>query len=235
VGQRTMRTGPGRPPETTPTRSGQAVGVLVADPQTVVVEGLRSLLGGHRSLRFVGAARTGAEAVRLAEVLQPDVAVVELHFPGRPSGVQLVQGLLSSCPRLGVVVFSDAAAQALVPRLLAAGASAFVPKDTPPEVLAHAILTVAAGGAAVLTPSASALSGPFRLLSASGLPPGEPQLTARERQYLQLLAEGLTDAQIARRLHTARATVRSQLGRLYRKLGARNRAQALARALVLGL
>lgn len=216
--------------------TAQAVRVLVADPDTVIHEGLRTVLRKAPDLRLQATARTGSEAVRLAQLLQPQVALTEGRFHQQPSGVRLVQELLRACPQLNVVVFSDASSQSAATRLLAAGARGFLCKDVPAELVVHALRTAASGGSFVWLTSGAALFEGLRCLGRSGpLDSPVPQLTPRERQYLQLIVEGLTDAQIAHSLRLATPTVKAQLRRLYVKLGARNRAQAVARALVLGL
>lgn len=209
----------------------------MAEPQSVVYEGLRGLLARAADLRLAGRAKTGAEAVRLAELLQPQVAVVEPRFPERPSGVQLVQALLRAWPSLGVVVFTEADAAGLAPQILACGAAGFVLKDSPPEVLLHAIRVAASGNGLVVAGRAPTLTfhHAFRALAAGALGREIPMLSSREREYLRLVAQGLTDAQIASRLHVTQSTVRAQLGRLYRKLGAKNRTHAVAQAVVLGV
>ncbi len=150
-------------------------------------------------------------------------------------GTEPVRALREACPGLAVVVFSDRPMEAHLLRLLAAGAHGFVCKQVTPELLVHAILTAASGGAFVVTASAQPLHKPLELLSAVDKAEEKPvELSEQEWVLLGLVAQGLTDAQIARRLRVATATVRSQLGRLYRKLRARNRAQALARAVLSG-
>jgi DNA-binding NarL/FixJ family response regulator len=147
-----------------------------------------------------------------------------------------VQELLWACPGVGVVVFSDSSAQAAAPCLLAAGARGLVPKEVAPEVLVHAVRVVAAGGWFVQGPAGATLFEGLRCLARSGPLDGPvPKLTPREREYLQLMVSGLTDSEIARSLHLATPTVKRQLRKLYQQLGARNRAQAVARAVVLGL
>lgn len=214
-----------------------AAEVVVAEPQSVVYEGLRGLLSRAGDLRLRGWARTGLEAVRLVELVRPRVAVVEPRFPDPPNGVQLVQALRRALPSLGVVVFTEADAAPLAPQMLASGAVGFVLKDSPPEVLLHAVrVAISADGLVVAGRAPSlTLHHVFRALAAGTLDHQVPVLSSREREYLRLVAQGLTDAQIARRLHVARSTVRVQLGRLYRKLRVRNRTQAVAQAVVLGV
>lgn len=213
------------------------VRVLLADPEAVVREGLRVVLRRTRDLRLEASAHTGFEAVRLAQLVKPDVAVVEVGFRSSPSGVRLVEELVRCVPGLGVLAFSDSSTESLVPRLLAAGARGYVPKDAGPDVLVHAIRAVASGGWFVQSGPGSPLFEGLRWLGISGPLDGArpPHLGARDREYLRLLVRGLTDAEIARTLHLAKPTVKAQMRKLYRTLGARNRAQAVARAVVLGL
>lgn len=216
---------------------GGGVGVLVVEPHSVVFEGLRSLLARAGDLRLEGRAKSGAEAVRLVELLQPQVAVVEPRFPDRPTGVHLVQALLRARPSLGIVVFTEADAAGLASRILACGAVGFVLKDSPPEVLLYAIRVAASGSGLVVAGRAATLTlhQAFRALAVDCLDREVPTVSSRDREYLRLVAQGLTDAEIASRLHVAQSTVRAQLGRLYRKLGARNRTHAVAQAVVWGV
>ena len=202
----------------------------------MVLEGLRVALGRTGDLRLEATARTGSEAVRLAEVLKPELALVDVRCSTQPNGVTLVRELLRAHSSLGVVIFSDSSADGLVPRLLAAGARGFVPKEAGLDVLTQALRVVASGGWSLQGgPGATLLQG-LRCLAHSGpLEADAPSLGEREREYLRMMVEGLTDAQMARRLNLATATVKTQLRRLYHQLGARNRAQALARAVVLGV
>ena len=213
-----------------------SVRLVAADPERVVHEGLRAVLRRAKDLRLEATAYSGAEAVHLVRLLKPHVALVEVSFPSPPTGVKLVEELYGAHPGLGILVFSDRSAEGLLARLLAAGARGFVPKQATAEPLVHAIRTVASGGWYVEAGPKSTLFETLRCLAGSGPLDGPvPKLTARQQQYLRLLVEGLTDAQIARALRLATPTVKAQLRVLYRDLGARNRAHAVARAVLLGL
>jgi two-component system response regulator DevR len=212
------------------------VRLVAADPERVVHEGLRAVLRRTQGLRLEATAYSGAEAVHLVRLLRPHVAVVEVSFPSPPGGVKLVEELCRAHPGVGILVFSAPSAEGLLVRLLAAGARGFVPKEARAEILVHAIRTVASGGWYVEAGPKSTLFETLRSLARSGpLDAPVPNLTARQREFLRLLVEGLTDAQIARALHLATPTVKAQLRVLYRHLGARNRAHAVARAVLWGL
>lgn len=233
------RAKPGRPGSRTARSPAgpQAVEILVVEPRPVVYEGLRWLLARAGGFRVLGHARTGAEAVYLAELLRPHVAVVEPRLPEAPNGVQLLQALQRAHSSLNVVVFTADEAAGMDTRMLACGAAGFLLKDSPPEVLLHAVRAAASGQGVVIVGRSSSLTLP-RVLRAPATGPLDcagPTLSSREREYLRLLACGLTDVQIASRLRVARSTTRAQLARLYRKLGARSRAHAVARAVVLGV
>lgn len=218
------------------TRAASPARVLAADPEDVVLEGLKAVLRRAGDLRLEATARTRSEAVHLVQVLKPEVALVDVRFTGQPNGVTLVRELLRAHSALGVVVFSDSSADGQLPRLVAAGARGYVPKDAGLDVLTHALRVVASGGWSLQGGPDAALLQALRCLARSGsLEVDAPSLGDREREYLRMMVEGLTDAQMARRLNLATPTVKAQLRRLYQQLGARNRAQALARAVVLGV
>ncbi len=235
-GKRRPSKGRGSSPPRVELGAASSVRLVAADPERVVHEGLRAVLRRTKNLRLEATAYSGAEAVHLVRLLKPHVALVEVSFPSPPNGVKLVEELNRAYPGVGVVVFSGGPAERLLARLLAAGARGFVPKEAKAEPLVHAIRTVASGGWYVEASPKSSLFETLRCLARSGPLDGPmPKLTVRQREYLRLLVEGLTDAQIARALHLATPTVKAQLRILYRDLGARNRAHAVARAVLLGL
>jgi DNA-binding NarL/FixJ family response regulator len=191
--------------------------LLVVDDHDVVHWGLRALLGAEPWIERCLAAHDGAEALALAERYEPHVALIDL-FMRSESGAEI-------CGRVRVVspvtraLFISGAGRISEAAARAAGASGFISKDAAAEEVARAIRTVAAGGS---------VFGPER----TELPAG---LTAREREILVLIATGATNAEIASRLFLSRHTVKDHISALYRKLGVRNRAQAVQRSQRIGL
>jgi DNA-binding NarL/FixJ family response regulator len=199
------------------------IGVLVVDDHAVVRAGIIAMLEPHDDLTVVGEAADGAEAVRRAAELAPDVVLMDLRLPGTDGATATALiNALSPPPRVLVLTTYDSDADIL--RAMAAGASGYLLKDTPRDALLAAI-RAAAHGEAVLTPSVAAT-----LSRQHGGPRQEP-LSARERQVLTLVAAGATNRHIADRLHVAEATVKTYLGRIFSKLDVDDRTAAVTTAL----
>ncbi|MFB9184947.1 response regulator [Dactylosporangium sucinum] len=201
--------------------------VLIVDDHQLIRYGLRHVFERDAQFRVVGEAATAAEAVRQAGALQPDVIVMDLRLPDG-SGLDATRALRRVSATTAIVVLSMYAGDDQLFGALEAGASAFVSKADPADVV------VAAARHAASAPSAFTAANLAEAMRRRLAPEG-PQLSPRERQVLHMLAEGLSVAGIAARLGTAESTAKTHIGRLYDKLGAANRAQALMTALRLGL
>ncbi|SNX66346.1 LuxR family two component transcriptional regulator [Streptomyces sp. TLI_55] len=205
--------------------------ILIVDDHTVVRAGLRALLEGEPGFDVVGESGDGLEAVRLVKRLGPDVVLMDLRLtePGAAGdgidGIEATRRILAADARVRVVVLTSYGSQADVLRAVEAGARGYVLKAGPPEELFRAVRAAAAGGLA-LAPEAAA--------SALGRAP-EPPLSEREIEVVRLLAQGHSNRVIAGALFLAEATVKTHLVRIYRKLGAENRAAAVSEAVRLGL
>jgi DNA-binding NarL/FixJ family response regulator len=200
--------------------------VLLADDHPVVREGLRGMLAAEPDIEVVGEAASGPEAVTLAARLRPDVILMDLRMPDG-DGVQAIRQL----PGVTVVVLTTYDSDADILRAVEAGAAGYLLKDTPRAVLADRV-RAAARGETVLAPAvAGRLMGRMR---------GEPaasraeQLSTRETEVLALVARGLTNAQIARRLYLSEATVKTHLLRACTKLGVSGRTAAVTKAIETG-
>jgi DNA-binding NarL/FixJ family response regulator len=191
--------------------------VLVVDDHDVVHWGLRTLLSSQRWVERCLTARTGAEAVLLARRWEPDVALVDLFLEGE-SGADVCEQLRAASPRTRVL-FLSGAGRLSAAAARTAGASGFISKDRRARELAAAIRAV--GGGATLFGAAE--ERPTAVLS------------EREQEVLDLVAAGRTNREIAAGLHLSPHTVKEHTSALYRKLGARNRAEAVRRAQRLGL
>jgi two-component system response regulator DesR len=191
--------------------------VLVVDDHEVVHWGFRTMLGEQPWVERCLSARTGAEAVALAERYEPDVALVDL-FMGDESGADICERLRARSPRTRVLLISGAGR--IMPNAAkAAGAAGFVSKDWPAADIAAAVRMVGLG-MSVFRPHES---------------PSGPALTDREREVLDLIARGSTNREIAGALFLSPHTVKEHTSSLYRKLRARNRAEAVQKAQRLGL
>lgn len=203
--------------------------VLLADDEELVRTGLRMILDAEPDITVVGDAVDGADAVARAEELAPDVVLIDIRMP-RLDGLEATRriGAMEAGPK--VVILTTFDLDEHVYAALAAGASGFLLKDAPASQLVHAI-KVATAGDALLAPSVTR-----RLIArfADSQPPPRPQLpvdlTAREIEVLGLMAEGLSNAEIAGRLIVGDATVKTHVARVLAKLGVRDRVQAVVLA-----
>lgn len=206
--------------------------VLLADDQRVVREGLAMLLGLLPGIEVVGAAADGEEAVAMATSRAPDVILMDLRMP-RVDGVEATRRIAESRPQARVIALTTYADEPTVLSALRAGARGYLTKDAGADEIAAAINAVARGEAA-LDPAVQAhvLAGLAEHADDPALPDG---LTPREAEVLTLIAEGLTNTQIADRLVVSQATVKSHVNRVFAKAAVRDRAQAVAYAYRNGL
>lgn len=201
--------------------------VLLVDDHDLIRRGLRQAFERDRQFDVVGEAATATEAIRQAGALQPDVVIMDLRLPDG-SGLEVTRLLRKASSTMGIVVLTMYAGDDQLFGALEAGASAFVPKTAPAdEVVAAARHAASAPNAFAAADLAEAMK---RRLSPSG-----PQLSPRENQVLKLLADGMSVAGIAKQLFVSESTTKTHISKLYEKLGAANRAQALMTALRLGL
>ena len=191
--------------------------VLVVDDHDVVHWGFRVLLAEQPWVERCAAAHTSGEALDLAERLRPDVALVDL-FLGGESGAELCQAIRRVSPDTRVLLISGAGRMAPA-AARAAGASGFISKESDAREVVAAVRAVATG----------------RTMFAPKTDQPEPMLTEREREVLELIAAGSTNREIAERLYLSPYTVKEHTSALYRKLHARNRAEAVLRAQRIGL
>ena len=196
---------------------------LVVDDHTVVTQGLDLLLGDMDDLELVGTVHTGEEALDAVERLKPEVVLMDVRLPGI-DGVSAVKRIQASTPSVQFVMFSAYGDKRLLSDAIAAGARGYVMKGSPPADLLRAIRTVA-GGKAFVDPSLSPA-----LLMNDGTPTEQP-LSEREREILQLLAEGFHTEEVARRIGLSVETVKSDTKRVIAKLQADTRTHAVAIAL----
>jgi DNA-binding NarL/FixJ family response regulator len=200
--------------------------VLLVDDHDLIRQGLKRAFERHDDFTVVGEAGNCAEAIDLAESLKPHVAVVDVRLPDG-SGFDVARKIRASLPQAGIVVLTMYAGDEQLFAALEAGASAFVAKDAPAEDVIAAARHAAASPTAF---TAANLADAMR----RRMTPSGPQLSPREKEVLQLLADGLAVAQIAKTLYISESTAKTHISKLYDKLGAGNRAQALMTAMRLG-
>ncbi|MDX3243250.1 MULTISPECIES: response regulator transcription factor [Streptomyces] len=210
--------------------------VVVADDQTVVREGIVMLLGLLPGVEVVGAAGDGDEAVRLVAELAPDVVLMDLRMP-RCDGVEATRRIRSEHPGTQVVVLTTYADDDSLFPALKAGARGYLTKDAGGDEIVRAVHSVLSGDAG-LSPSVQRRL--LERLSAPEPEPAEPAavpdgLTTREAEVLVLIAEGLSNQEIARRLSVSTATVKTHINNMFTKTGIKGRAQAVRYAYRMGL
>ena len=208
------------------------VRVLLADDQALVRGGFRLILEAREDVEVVGEAEDGAEAVELTQTLQPDVVLMDVRMPNL-NGVEATRRIVESGSAARIIILTTYDLDEYVYEALRAGASAFLLKDVQPAQLVEAVRVVAAGDA-LLAPSVTR-----RLLDrfAGSLPVGDDKpppalesLTGRELEILTLLANGLSNAELAERLVLSETTIKSHVSSILRKLQVRDRVQAVVLA-----
>lgn len=201
--------------------------VLLVDDHELIREGLRRALEREADVEVVAEAASVAEGIAMGRKDAPTVAIVDLRLPDG-NGLEVVRALRAQSADMGIVVLTMYAGDNQLFDALDAGASAFVPKSAPAEEI------VAAARHAASSPHSFTSADLADAMKRRTSPQG-PQLSPREREVLQLLADGMGVSQISRQLFISDSTTKTHISKLYDKLGAGNRAQALMTALRLGL
>ena len=209
------------------------VRVLLADDQALVRGGFRMILDSRPDLSVVGEAADGAEAVALTAELAPDVVLMEIRMPVM-DGLEATRRIVSSGGTTRIVVLTTYDADDSVFAALRAGASGFLLKDAAPADLVEAVRVVAAGDA-LLAPSVTRRLLDRMVAPGVGQPAELRDLTDREREVLRLVAGALSNAEIAGRLSLSETTVKTHVSAVLRKLGLRDRVQAVVLAYEVGL
>jgi DNA-binding NarL/FixJ family response regulator len=212
-----------------------SIRVLIADDQSLVRAGFRLVLENHPDLEVVGEAANGNQAVHSAGRLAPDVVLMDIRMP-ELDGIAATREITARHPTR-VLVLTTYDLDEYVYDALQAGASGFLLKDTPPAQLADGIRAVA-GGEALLAPTVTRrLISEFTRLKPTASPPAQllGGLTPRETEVLKLIAEGLSNPEIAGRLVVTEETVKTHVSRVLNKLGLRDRTQAVVVAYETGL
>lgn len=198
--------------------------LLLVDDHPFVREGVRAYLSGHAELQIVGEAADGAAAVALARQLRPDVVLMDVNMP-RVGGLKATELLRRSVPQVRVLMLTVHSQLEYVLQMIRSGAHGYVAKDAPPEELVRAIITIAGGGTHFSDESALAFVRDSLAAPGCMVVSMPERLARREREVLVLLADGLTNKEMAARLGVSVRTIETYRERLKEKLGLRTVAE----------
>jgi DNA-binding NarL/FixJ family response regulator len=207
--------------DTDGTTERREIACLIVDDHEVVREGLRLSLSRAPHIRIVGEASDGESAIALAERRRPDVVIMDIRMPGM-DGLEATKELSRKAPEIAVLVFTAYSERSLLGRGLESGAKGYILKEAPHGTLLRAIEKVA-NGEGYIDPALMPAFLPGR--------DRDEMLTAREREILQLLADGMSNADVAAKLFISQETVKSHVRHILTKLEADTRTQAVAIAL----
>ncbi len=211
-----------------------SIRILIADDQTITRSGLQTMLATQENMQVIGEARNGQEVVALAESLQPDVVLMDMRMPGI-NGIEATRRIHRTSPHIRILVLTVFDDDTLVFPVIRAGASGYLLKNTEQDELLRAIRTVANGGA-IFSPGIAQ-----KVLGYLNAPqPNVPQesfdeLTPREREILELIAQGKTNPEIATTLNLSSKTVSNYISNVLLKLHAADRAKLMLMALEAGM
>jgi DNA-binding NarL/FixJ family response regulator len=219
-----------------PATSSRTTRVLIADDQPLIRVGLRKILAAQPGTEIVGEVEDGARAVTQAQLLRPDVALMDIRMP-LLDGIEATRKIVAAQPETRVLMLTTFGLADYVYEALRAGASGFLLKYAPPEEIVAAV-NIVARGEALLAPSVtrSVIEEFARQTPPQRDPPAKvDELTPREREILELLARGLSNPEICKRLMISEATAKNHVARILHKLGLRDRVQVVIYAYENGL
>jgi DNA-binding NarL/FixJ family response regulator len=211
-----------------------SVTVLVADDQSMVRAGFRMLLAGEEDIEVVAEASNGIEAIDKAARFHPTVILMDIRMP-ELDGLQATRRILAADNGARILILTTFDLDEYVYEALAAGASGFVLKDDPPEQLLAAIRTVAAGEALLSPTITKRVIKQFTRVPRPTPPKEFDELTTREREVFRLMANGLSNSEIAQNLYISDTTVKTHITHILQKLNLRDRVQAVVLAYRTGL
>jgi DNA-binding NarL/FixJ family response regulator len=212
----------------------ETIRVLIADDQTITRSGIRSLLASQEDIEIFGEAQNGEEAIELCSSMQPDVVLMDLRMPGI-NGIDATRRIHRTYPHIGILVLTVFEDDTSVFPAIRAGARGYLLKNTDQEELLRAIHTVANGGAIFSPGIAQKVLGYLH-----APPPDVPEqlfdeLTSREREILELIAQGKTNPEIASLLNVSPKTVSNNISNVLLKVHAADRAKLMLMALEAGM
>ena len=210
-----------------------SIRVIIADDESLMRSGLRLLLGAADDIDIIAEAAHGAEAIELARELSPDLILMDIRMPVM-DGLEATRALMAQASHPAVLILTAFGTDEFILQALRSGAAGYILKDTPPDELIHAV-RAAANGTRALSPSAvesllgRGTTSATGLSGAAAADPNAPDplapLTSREREIAEAVAQGMTNAQVARALFVSTATVKTHLARIFYKLDLSTRVQ----------
>jgi DNA-binding NarL/FixJ family response regulator len=214
--------------------NGESLQILVADDSEAFRAGLCALLASVSGMTVVGEATDGDEAIAAALALQPDVVLMDLNMPGR-NGIDATRAIVSGAPHIAVLVLTMHEDDESVFAAVQAGARGYLVKGARQAELLRALRAVAEGGAVFGPEIARRMVDFFAAAAQATAPTAFPELTAREREILDLVARGRANGQIAEQLVLSTKTVRNHVSNIFTKIQVVDRAQAIVKAREAGI
>jgi two-component system, NarL family, response regulator DegU len=205
--------------------------LVLVDDHRLLREGLRRSLS-EEGFEVVGEAADGEAAIEVAAATQPDVILMDVTMPNL-GGVEATKRIHEAQPNIRIVMLTMHADADIVADALRSGACGYLTKDSSTEEIAEAIRLAASGETAVSAKLAASMLGELRRLERAE--DGDRLITAREEEVLQLIADGLSTPEVAAKLYISQKTVKNHLAAIYQKLDARDRTQAVVRAVRMGI
>ena len=212
----------------------EPIRILIADDHTLFREGVKALLGSMPLMEVVGEAASGLETVDNAEALQPDIVLMDIQMP-ELNGIEATRQIVRTSPHIGVIIVTMFADDDSVFSAMRAGARGYVLKGAKQEEMLRVIQAVARGEALFGPAIATRLQSYFSTPQTETPPNAFPDLTERERELLDLLAQGMNNSDIARKLNITPKTVRNHCSNIFSKMQVVDRTQAIIQARNAGL
>ena len=212
----------------------EAIRILIADDQAITRSGLQTMLAAHPDMQVIGEARNGQEVIELAAALQPDVILMDVRMPGT-NGIEATRRIHRASPHIRILVLTVFDDDTLVFPAIRAGAGGYLLKNAEQDELLRAIRTVANGGAIFSPGIAHKVLGYLSAPQQNAPRESFDELSAREREILELIAQGKTNAEIAMTLNLSAKTVSNYISNVLLKLHATDRAKLMLMALEAGL
>ncbi|MBT3390088.1 MAG: response regulator transcription factor [Chloroflexi bacterium] len=210
------------------------ISVFICDDQHIVCEGLQTILRASPEIEVLGTAHDGSVALEMLEQIQPDVVLMDLKMPIM-NGIIATRKIRQKYPEVRVLVLTTYDDDEWIFDAIRSGAAGYLLKDTPPENLIAAILGTAAGKTFLDPDIAGRITASYRQQAPASTTPSNLQFSPRELDILSLLAQGLSNADIAQQLYLSEGTVRNYTSEIFKKMGVSDRTQAAVLALRYGL